>query len=93
MPTHIKSIAYTTLVRPILEYASVSWDPHCIKHIKTLERFQRQAARFCTQNNSREPGTVTQLLKDVQWDTLQTRRKIKKIYKMEHNLIDIPVDH
>ena len=70
-PTHIKSIAYTTLVRPILEYASASWDPHCLKHIKTLERIQRQAARFCTQNYSREPGTVTQLLKD-----LQRRRKI-----------------
>ena len=75
-PTHIKSIAYTTLVRPILEYASASWDPRCLKHIKTLERIQRQAARFCTQNYSREPGTVTQLLKDLQWDTLQTRRKI-----------------
>ena len=86
-PTHIKSIAYTTLVRPILEYASASWDPHCLKHIKILERIQRQAARFCTQNYSREPGTVTQL---------QTRRKIKRlsiIYKMEHNLIDIPLDH
>ena len=65
-PTHIKSIAYTTLVRPILEYASASCDPHCLKHIKTLERIQRQAARFCTQNYSREPGTVTQLLKDLQ---------------------------
>ena len=34
--------------------------------------------------------------KDLQWDTLQTRIKIKRlsiIYKMEHNLIDIPLDH
>ena len=53
-------------VRPILEYASASWDPHCLKHIKTLERIQRQAARFYTQNYSREPGTGTQLLKDLQ---------------------------
>ena len=65
-PTHIKSIAYTTLVRPILEYASASWDPHCLKHFKTLGRIQRQAARFCTQYYSREPRTVTQLLKDFQ---------------------------
>ena len=95
-PTHIRSIAYTTLVRPILEYASESWDTHCLKHIKTLERIQRQAARLCTQNYSREPVTVTQLLKDLQWDTLQTRRKIKThsiIYNMEHNLIDIPLGH
>ena len=74
-PTHIKSIAYTTRARPILEYALASWDPHCLKLIKTLKRILRQAARFCTQNYSREPGTVTQLLKDLQWDTLQTRRK------------------
>ena len=44
------------------------------KNIKTLERTQRQAAIFCTQKYSREPGTVTQLLEDLQWDTLQTRR-------------------
>ena len=47
-PTHIKSIAYTTLVRTIFEYASASWDPHCLKYFKTLERIQRQAVRFCT---------------------------------------------
>ena len=59
-------MAYTTLVRPILEYASVSWDPPCLKHIKTLERIQRQAAILYTQNYSRDPGTATQLLKDLQ---------------------------
>ena len=51
---------------------------------------------FLWSSYSREPGTVTQLLKDLQWDTLQTRRKINRlsiIYKMEHNLIDIPLDH
>ncbi len=94
-PTQIKSIAYTTLVRPILEYASASWDPHCLRNIKLIERTQRQAARFCKNNYSREPGTVTQLLKDLQWDTLQSRRKTQRLsilYKMEHNLIDIPLD-
>ena len=78
-PTHIKSIGYKTLVRPMLEYASASCDPHCLKHIKTLERIQRQAARLCTQNYSREPGTVTQLLKDLQCDTVHTRRKVKRL--------------
>ena len=89
-PTHIKSIAYTTLVRPILEYVSASWDPHCLKHIKTLD------LPDFLHNYSREPGRVTQLFKDLQWDTVQTRRTIKRlsiIYKMEHNLIDIPLDH
>ena len=86
----LSNVAYLVIARLLSEQQH-----YWILHIKTLERIQRQAARFCTQN-SRDPGTVTQLLKDLQWDTLQTRRKIKRlsiIYKMEHNLIDIPLDH
>ena len=94
-PTHIKTVAYTSLVRPILEYASAAWAPHSQNNIKTLERIQRQAARFCKNNYSREPGSVTKLLQELGWETLQTRRKSKRIttlYKMEHNIIDIPLD-
>ena len=94
-PTNTKAVAYTPLVRPILEYASAAWDPHSQNNIKTLERIQRQAARLCTNNYSREPGSVTQLLQELGWETLQTRRKSKRIttlYKMEHNIIDIPLD-
>ena len=35
-PIHIKPVAYTSLVRPILEYASAAWDPHSQNNIKTL---------------------------------------------------------
>ena len=72
-----------------------AWDPHRQDNIKTLERIQRQAARFCTNNYSREPGSVTKPLQELGWETLQTRRKSKRIttlYKMEHNIIDIPLD-
>ena len=95
-PTHIKAVAYTSLVRPILEYASAAWDPHSQNNINTLERIQRKAARFCKNNYSREPGSVTKLLQELGWETLQARRKHKRIttlYKMEHNIIDIPLDH
>ncbi|KAK2183138.1 hypothetical protein NP493_318g03022 [Ridgeia piscesae] len=37
------------------------------KNIKTLERIQRQGCQIL------EPGTVTQLLKDFQWDILQPK--------------------
>ena len=94
-PTHIKAVAYTSLVRPILEYASAAWDPHSQNNINTLERIQRQAARFCKNNYSREPGSVTKLIQELGWETLQARRKHKRIttlYQMEHNIIDIPLD-
>ena len=78
-PTHIKAVAYTSLVCPILEYASAAWDPHSQNNVNTLERIQRQAARFCKNNYSRESGSVTKLLQELGWETLQARRKHKRI--------------
>ena len=51
--------------------------------------------KFTPNNYSREPGSVTKLLQELGWETLQARRKHKRIttlYKMEHNIIDIPLD-
>ncbi len=86
---------YASLVHPILECASAEWDPHSKTNIKTLERIRRHAARFCKNNYYREPGSVTKLLHELGWETLQARRKYKiitSLYKMEHNTIDIPLD-
>ena len=37
---------YTTMVRPVLDYASIVWDPHHQGDIKILEQVQRRAARY-----------------------------------------------
>ena len=41
-----KSAAYSTLVRPILEYSSSVWDPYTKEHIHQLGKIQRRAARM-----------------------------------------------
>ena len=35
-------MAYTCLVRPVLEYASSVWDPHLNKNILAIEMVQRR---------------------------------------------------
>lgn len=90
----VKATAYKSMVRPILEYASAAWDPALKQNINSLERIQRQAARFCTGNYVREEGVVTRALHELKWDTLQDRRKKQRLsmmYKMVNGLVTIPI--
>ena len=41
-----KRLAYIALVRSILEYGAVVWDPYQSRDIIAVEKVQRQAARF-----------------------------------------------
>jgi hypothetical protein len=45
-PKEVKRNAYTTLVRPSVEYASAVWDPYTRNQINQLEQVQPRAARF-----------------------------------------------
>jgi len=42
--SNTKSLAYTTLVRPILEYGAACWDPYREGQIRALDRVQNKAA-------------------------------------------------
>jgi hypothetical protein len=41
-----KSLAQTSLVRPILEYGAACWDPYRACQISALDRVQNKAAIF-----------------------------------------------
>jgi len=44
--TKTKSLAYTSLVRPILEYGAACWDPCREGQINASDRVQTKAAQF-----------------------------------------------
>lgn len=94
-PPNVKEIAYKSLVRPILEYAAPAWDPHTQTNIKKIEHIQRQAARWVGKCYDRTPGTVTNLLNDLKWQSLEDRRRNSRLvlfYKAINNqaAIEIP---
>ena len=80
-PQRAKTQAYNTFVRPSLEYASTVWDPHTQANINKVESFQRRAARFVT-NNYHPRASVTTLLQDLNWPTLQHKRQLAKLIMM-----------
>jgi hypothetical protein len=92
--THkVKEDAFTTLVRPSLDYASSCWDPHIKEHTEEVEKVQRRGARFVFNNyKSREPGCVTNMLNTLQWEPLAHIRatsRVTMLYKIRNNLVDI----
>ena len=81
-PTSIKQQMYFALVRPILEYACVVWDPHTSSDIQRVEMVQRRAARFVSNNYKKSEGTVTNLLDKLNWKSLEERRKNARLTTM-----------
>ena len=71
----VKERAYTGLVRPIAEYASVAWSPHTKKDVSNIESIQRRAARFVCGNYDRT-SSVTSMTRDLGWSSLQSLRMV-----------------
>ena len=94
--SRLKEMAYLTLVRSGLEYTSVVGDPFLQREIDRLEKIQRRAAHFVTNNYKRECGlTLTQLIDSLGWDSLQERRKTARLcmlYKAINREIAISID-
>jgi len=84
--------AFTSFVRPIVEYASNVWSPYKIKHIKAIERVQRHFTR-------RIPGfydlSYGERLARLNLETLEYRRlkfDLIQYYKILNNLTPFSPD-
>ena len=71
--------AYTTFIRPPLEYASVAWSGLSAKDSQQLERLQRRAARVITGESYRSDIPPEILLARAGLPSLQSRRKIEQL--------------
>ena len=91
-PRDIKAQSYQAVVRPILEYASTSWEPYTKSNIQQLEAVQRRAARFMT-GDYRTTSSPSQVIVYLGWVPLYQRRanfKLVMVHRISHGLIDIP---
>ena len=91
-PAKIKEQAFTTYVRPTLEFASSVWDPHSKDLVNRIDMVQRRAARFVKADYDQR-HSVTKMLQDLQWKTLCERRvhnKVIMLYRIVHGLVAIP---
>ena len=93
---HTKEIAYKTIVRPHLEYASTSWNPYTARNIDKIESVQRRAARFIglVRNYNYGPDShltyqIQHTLKRIPLQHRHTLYDLVTFYKIRANYINI----
>ena len=91
----VKESAYLTMVRPQLEYASAVWDPYHVGDISELEKVQRRAARWVLNDYGRF-SSVSLMLDQLKWPTLQIRRKLSRLqilHKIHYQQLSLQIPH
>ena len=88
----VREMAYQTLVRPQMEYASTIWDPHTKRNTYKVEMVQRRAARWTMNDYART--SVSSLLHELDSQTFEERRSVARLclfYKVVNGLVAVPL--
>ena len=97
-PRSVKCKTYQATVRPILEYASSSWQPTSNKYNQKLEMvLQHNAAKFVTNRYPKKGHysefSISEIINELGWDSLQTRRnkaRATTAYKITTDKLILP---
>ena len=70
---------YTTLVHPVMEYATTVWAPHTAPNCNKLEQVQQSAARFTCCKYERT-ASATSMLNELKWES--NSQRLTMFYRM-----------
>ena len=88
-PRQTKDVAYKTLFRTQIEYASPIWHPYVKTQTQQVERVQRTAARW-TYRRWRNKSSVGNMLDELEWPSLEARREQSSLtlfYKIQTGIV------
>ena len=94
MTKHRETPTYQTLIRPVLEYASIVWSPYLVTLIDKIEAVQRRSVRFILNDYSRT-SSITSMMESLNLPLLESRRTCNRaimMFKILNNLVDISID-
>ena len=80
-PKHFKEYAYKQIVLPSIQYCSAIWDPYYQNAIHKVEMIQHRAAHFISNKpwHRNERDSIIQMMSELNWPTLQHRRKLAQL--------------
>ena len=70
---------FTSVIRPILEYACQMWDPYTVKNRQKIENVQKYALRICS---GRWLASYEELLDEFKLSTLASRQEYLRIISL-----------
>ena len=90
-PKKLKDTVSISVIRPALENSCSVWNPHKKSNKDKIEKVQRRAARFVS-NNFRREASVSEMLHHLESQSLDSRRQDQRLvlfYKIINGLASV----